>query len=93
MQPGLGDCCSITILIPLDSLNYEERGFCVLNDFLFLKNNFLGEEFVGLNGQWKIDMHTLFPENQGFNVNSKKPVHRYARSCISMYLKQVFPAV
>jgi len=27
--PDHGDCCRITILNLLDTLNYEERGFCV----------------------------------------------------------------
>jgi hypothetical protein len=48
---------------------------------------------VRLHGRWMIFMQTLFPENQEFNAYSKKLVHRYSRSCISMYLWQVFPAV
>ena len=49
--------------------------------------------YIRLHGRWMIFMQTLFPENQEFNAYSKKLVHRYSRSCISMYLWQVFPAV
>ncbi len=44
------------------------------------------KESVRLHGRWMIYMQPLFPENQESHVYSKKLAHRYARSCIHMYL-------